>query len=84
MRNTNQITRMCVIAAVSMGVLAACTNRSNDKTSDRSFITRDTSATKDASTSNTTVAKRKARTTISKPAANKDRMVRDKEGGYCV
>jgi len=91
MRNTNKITRMCLIAAVSMGALAACTDQSNDKTSDRSPIITDTSATakstsgyaaKKASSSSTAVAKRKARTTISTPAANEDRMVRDKEGVY--
>ena len=92
MRNTNKITRMCVIAAISMGALAACTDQSNDKTSDRSPAITDTSATansstsgyaaKDASSSSTTVAKRKARTTISIPAENKDRMVKDKEGVY--
>jgi TonB family protein len=83
---------MCVIAAISMGALAACTDQSNDKTSDRSPAITDTSATansstsgyaaKDASSSSTTVAKRKARTTISIPAENKDRMVKDKEGVY--
>ena len=92
MRNTNKITRVCVIAAISMGALAACTDQSNDKTSDRSPVTTDTSTTakngtsgyaaKDASSSSTTVAKRKARTTISMPTANKDRMVKDKEGVY--
>jgi TonB family protein len=74
-----------------MGALAACTDQ-NDKTSDRSPVTSDTSATaksstggyatKKASSSSTTVAKRKARTTISTPAVNADRMVRDKEGVY--
>jgi len=75
-----------------MGALAACTDNSSDKTSDRSPINTDTSATaksgvsgnaaKDASSSSTAVAKRKAKTTISIPAANKDRMVMDKEGVY--
>lgn len=83
---------MCVVAAISMGALAACTDQSNDKTSYRSPIITDTSATarsstsgyatKNASSSGTTVAKRKARTTISIPAENKDRMVKDKEGVY--
>jgi len=83
---------MFVIAAISMGALAACTDESNDKTSDRSPITTDTSATansgtsgnatKDAASSSTAVAKRKTRTTISIPAANEDRMVKDKEGVY--
>lgn len=92
MRNTNKITRMCVIAAISMGALAACTDQSNDKTSDRSPITTDTSATvksgtsgyatKDASSSGTAVAKSKARTTISMPPANEDRIVKDKDGVY--
>ncbi|HVU54495.1 MAG TPA: energy transducer TonB [Puia sp.] len=93
MRNVNnKVTRICVIVAISMGALAACTDQSNDKTGDRSPITTDTSstagnatsgyATKDASSSSTTVAKRKARTTISMPAENKDRMVMDKEGVY--
>lgn len=91
MRNKNKITRVLLIAAVSMGALAACTDQS-DKTSDRSPMITDTSATarsstseyatKKASSSSTTVAKRKARTTISTPAANEDRMVRDKEGVY--
>ena len=91
MRNTNKITRAFLIAAVSMVALAACTDQS-DKTSDRSPVTSDTSATaksstsgyatKKASSSSTTVAKRKARTTISTPAVNADRMVRDKEGVY--
>jgi len=80
-----------LIAAVSMGALAACTDQ-GDKTSDRSPMITDTTATarsstseyatKKASSSSTTVAKRKARTTISTPAANEDRMVRDKEGVY--
>lgn len=83
---------MCVIAAISMGALAACTDQSNDKTSDRSPITTDTSATvksgtsgyatKDASSSGTAVAKSKARTTISMPPANEDRIVKDKDGVY--
>ncbi|HEY4206049.1 MAG TPA: energy transducer TonB [Puia sp.] len=92
MRNTNKITRLCVIAAISMGAVAACTDQSNDKTGDRSPVTTDTSVTaksstsgygsKDASSSSTTVAKRKARTTISMPAESRDRMVKDKEGVY--
>ena len=91
MRNKNKITRVLLIAAVSMGALAACTDQ-GDKTSDRSPMITDTTATarsstseyatKKASSSSTTVAKRKARTTISTPAANEDRMVRDKEGVY--
>lgn len=91
MRNTNMITRMCLIAAVSIAALAACTDQ-NDNTGDRSAVITDTSATaksstsgyatKKASSSSTAVAKRKARTTISTPAANEDRMVRDKEGVY--
>jgi len=91
MRNKNKITRVLLIAAVSMGALAACTDQ-GDKTSDRSPTITDTTATarsstseyatKKASSSSTTVAKRKARTTISTPAANEDRMVRDKEGVY--
>ena len=82
---------MLLIAAVSMGALASCTDQ-GDKTSDRSPMITDTTATarsstseyatKKASSSSTTVAKRKARTTISTPAANEDRMVRDKEGVY--
>jgi len=91
MRNKNKITRVLLIAAVSVGALAACTDQ-GDKTSDRSPMITDTTATarsstseyatKKASSSSTTVAKRKARTTISTPAANEDRMVRDKEGVY--
>lgn len=92
MRTTNKYIRICVIAAISMGALAACTDSTNDKTGETSPVTTDTSAsaktstsgyaTKDASSSRTTVAKRKARTTISMPAAEKDRMVKDKEGVY--
>lgn len=83
---------MCVIAAISMGALAACTDQ-GDKTSDRSVQTTDTSAaasgstsgyaTKDASSSSSTaVAKKKSKTTITMPAENKDRMAMDKEGVY--
>ena len=93
MRNTlnNKLTKLCVVVAVSMGALVACTDQGSDKTSDRSPATADTSAAaattsnypaKDTSASAKVVAKRKARATTSMPADNNDKMVMDNEGVY--
>jgi TonB family protein len=67
-----------------MGAMAACNDQSNDKTSDKAPSTTATATDTSSTGTGTTVAKIKARpkTTISGPAANKDRMVKDKEGVY--
>jgi TonB family protein len=96
MRNTlnDKLTKLCVVAALSMGALVACKDQDSDKTSDRSPVTTDTTtsvpsgttssyAAKDASSSSTSaIAKRKGRTIVSMPVSNNDKVMMDKMGVY--
>ena len=90
--NNNKLTKYFVIAALSMGALAACTDNA-DKTGDRSPEVTDTAAaakaagtsgydSKDAA-SKTAAAKKKGKATVAmQESNNNDKMVADNEGVY--
>jgi TonB family protein len=93
--SNNKLTKYFVIAALSMGALAACTDNAEDKTGDRGpEVTDTTAAAKAAGTSSydskdaaskTAVAKKKGKATVAMPESNSnnnDKMVADKEGVY--
>jgi TonB family protein len=89
--NNNKLTNYFIIAALSMGTLAACSDNAGDKTSDRSPAVTDSTATTNAggtssydSASKTGVAKKKGKATVAMPetSKNNDKMAADKEGVY--